>query len=283
MKFNKNLRITFHTQSGVKMTLKVFGLNKFALMVFGLLLDFELRGAIVGFIIGCFMDTEYVFPEKKEKRDFRVSFMMLGAFVMQTPGVGSKLSSNVVRSALVNTFGETYTQRRLSFFYELLRQRIQVEAICGQIQQYASVGEKNTLLRFLFELGEQPGVNKENLHHSINYLAARIGVPFETVQQVYNTVKGKMRDQQYSEEQTYEEQAHRPEQEFNSLSSSFTTLGLASTANEKEVKRAYYRLAKKFHPDSNPQASADEKKLLESKLRLVIEAYERICEVKNWK
>lgn len=286
MKINKNLRLLLYEDQQMKVVFRVFGLNKLGLAIFGGLFDLEWRGVIVGFVIGCFMDMEYTDKSKQQrgnkKHDFRVSFLMLGAFVMQTPGVGSRISGTALRNALVNTFGETYTQRRMSFFYELLRQRIQVEVICEQLKQHATVGEKNTLLRFLFELGSQPGVNTDNLHHSINYLAARMEIPFETVQQIYRMVNSGQQ-QQYSYKESHREAPRRPEQQPPSLNALFATLKLSPNATEKEVKRAYYKLAKQFHPDSNPHASPQEKKQLEAQLRVVIEAYEQICESKGWK
>ena len=32
----------------------------------------------------------------------------------------------------------------------------------------------------------------------------------------------------------------------------YSTLGVAKTAAEKEIKQAYRKLARKFHPDVNP-------------------------------
>src|SRR5438105_2249616 len=49
----------------------------------------------------------------------------------------------------------------------------------------------------------------------------------------------------------------------------YSTLGVAKTATEKEVKQAYRKLARKFHPDVNPgDASA------EGKFKEINEAYE---------
>jgi hypothetical protein len=50
----------------------------------------------------------------------------------------------------------------------------------------------------------------------------------------------------------------------------YATLGLTSTATPAEVKRAYYKLALKYHPDRNP-TGADE-------FRKVNEAYTRLAE-----
>src|SRR5438093_3478739 len=49
----------------------------------------------------------------------------------------------------------------------------------------------------------------------------------------------------------------------------YSTLGVAKTANAKEVKQAFRKLARKHHPDVNPGD-----KTAESKFKEISEAYE---------
>src|SRR5881296_3210643 len=49
----------------------------------------------------------------------------------------------------------------------------------------------------------------------------------------------------------------------------YSTLGVAKTATEKEIKQAYRKLARKHHPDVNPGDKA-----AESKFKEINEAYE---------
>eukprot|EP00667_Euglena_gracilis_P007607 EG_transcript_7684 len=50
----------------------------------------------------------------------------------------------------------------------------------------------------------------------------------------------------------------------------YSTLGISKTATEDEIKKAYRKLAMKYHPDKNP----DDKDAAEKKFKLVSEAYE---------
>src|SRR5688500_20195762 len=51
----------------------------------------------------------------------------------------------------------------------------------------------------------------------------------------------------------------------------YATLGIPKTANAKEVKQAFRKMARKFHPDVNPGD-----KSAESKVKEINEAYEVI-------
>ncbi len=43
----------------------------------------------------------------------------------------------------------------------------------------------------------------------------------------------------------------------------YKTLGIAKTASDKDIKKAYRKLARKFHPDLNPNDKEAEKKFKE--------------------
>ena len=56
----------------------------------------------------------------------------------------------------------------------------------------------------------------------------------------------------------------------------FSVLGVSSSATEDEIKAAYRKLAKKYHPDLNPGD-----KSAEEKMREVNEAYTRALQIKK--
>ena len=58
----------------------------------------------------------------------------------------------------------------------------------------------------------------------------------------------------------------------------YEILGVSKTATDDELKKAYRKMAKKYHPDANP----DNKKEAEAKFKEVTEAYEVLldCEIR---
>jgi 4-hydroxy-L-threonine phosphate dehydrogenase PdxA len=54
----------------------------------------------------------------------------------------------------------------------------------------------------------------------------------------------------------------------------YAILGVDRTASEEEIKKAYRRLARQFHPDTHP--GEPEKKVAEEKFKEIHEAYEAI-------
>ena len=56
-----------------------------------------------------------------------------------------------------------------------------------------------------------------------------------------------------------------------STSESYAALNLPSGASLEEIKKAYHKLALKFHPDKNKARSAEEK------FKQINEAYEYLC------
>ena len=52
----------------------------------------------------------------------------------------------------------------------------------------------------------------------------------------------------------------------------YNILGIDENASENQIKKAYHKLAMKWHPDKNP----DNKEYAEKKFKKISEAYEKI-------
>ena len=68
-----------------------------------------------------------------------------------------------------------------------------------------------------------------------------------------------------------------------SADADFKILDVSNSASEDEVKKAYRKLAMRFHPDRLQGLSEGEKKSAETKFLRVQKAYENIKKKKGWK
>lgn len=59
----------------------------------------------------------------------------------------------------------------------------------------------------------------------------------------------------------------------NTQRAAWRVLGVTPGASEEEIKHAYRSLARRLHPDANPQASDDERRALSQRFAQVTEAY----------
>ena len=62
----------------------------------------------------------------------------------------------------------------------------------------------------------------------------------------------------------------------------FKVLEVTNTATEPEVKRAYRKMAMKFHPDRLVDAGAEAQAAAKESFLNVQKAYEHICKQKGW-
>ena len=62
------------------------------------------------------------------------------------------------------------------------------------------------------------------------------------------------------------------------MKSPYEILGVSPGASDDEIKSAYRRLAKKYHPDANPGSE-----YAAEKMREINSAYDKICEMRSGK
>jgi DnaJ-domain-containing protein 1 len=256
-----NLKILLLRTTDGKIIFRPFGYHKFLLAGFGLLLD-GVRGLVIGFLIGCFFDTTFVKKfSPPQQLDMRLNFLMLAAFIIQITGLNAQIPLETLKTRLKTQFGYEYLEKRITFFVELLRQRIQVEAICDQIKDKATLNDKVSLIKFLYEISSHPSLNFEKLNQTIFYLASRIELDSSVVKQL---------SAHYKPKSIYEPNY-------------FKVFNLSENFSYAELRKSYYHLAKKYHPDSQPNISTQQQKIMQDKFRQLRDTYEKVKILKGWK
>lgn len=215
-------------------------------------------GAIIGFAIGSMFDSPSGVKSAESRaataqNDFKVSLLVLIACVMKADGRIQKSELAVVKRFLVANFGEEGALEALQILKNMLEQDIDVDQVATQINQFMNYSAKLQLIHLLFDIALSDGAVHPDEQAVIERIAAifRIsGADFESLKAPYF----KNTDPTWA----------------------YKALEIEPTASEDEIKKAYRRMAMKFHPDKVNNLGEEMKKSATEKFRTINEAYETI-------
>ncbi len=221
-------------------------------------------GALIGFAVGSLFDTEVVATagssgrgfyteQKTNEGDFKMSLLVLIACIMKADGSPKKSELNVVKQFLVANFGEQGALEALAILKGLLKQDINATEVAMQINLYMNYSSKLQLLRLLFEIANADG---EIAAPELSLLE-RIANIFRISSLDFDSIKApffKNQDRNWA----------------------YKVLEIEPTASNDEIKKAYRRMAMKYHPDKVNSLGEDVKKSATEKFRSVNQAYESL-------
>lgn len=233
-------------------------------------------GAIVGFMIGSYVDYTYGTEEttsynqgsfnsyggyqtnQVHPSDFKNSLLILIAAVMKADGVAMKSELDLVKSMLLRTYGEHESRNMLLQLREYLKKEHNLNEVCRNLRNRMSYSPRLELVHILFRISRADGVISDAEISLIQQVATQLGVSHTD----YLSLKAMF---------------------VESADADFKILDVSNSASEDEVKKAYRKLAMRFHPDRLQGLSEGEKKSAETKFLRVQKAYENIKKKKGWK
>ncbi|MEA4982283.1 MAG: TerB family tellurite resistance protein [Paludibacter sp.] len=222
-------------------------------------------GAIVGFALGSLfgsaekVQTGQSYSRRTTEADFKASLLVMMACVMKADGNVQKKELDVVKRFLVANFGEEGALDALQMLKKLLDQPINEVEVASQINLYMNYSAKLQLIRLLFDIAYADGdVNVPELN-----VIQRISNTFNISSADFQSLKApyvKNIDQNWA----------------------YKTLEIEPTASVEDIKKAYRRMAMKYHPDKVANLGDDIKKSATEKFRSVNEAYEQLKKQKGF-
>ena len=222
-------------------------------------------GALVGVLIGSLFDynikkyDEEQAPNAKRsyKRatqgDIQVSIIVLIACVIKADGRVLKSEINYIKPFLLRNFGEEGAKQALLLLKELLNKDIDSVAIAQQIGQNTNYSTRLELLRVLIEVANADGNIDPIELQVIERIAKAMSIQnadFQSILALYQRQKD--------------------------INWAYTALEISPSSSNDEVKKAYRRMAMKYHPDKVANAGEDIRQQATEKFRGINEAYEHI-------
>ena len=209
-------------------------------------------GGIIGYYVG-----KNVFASKVDnKTAFEISLLILSSVVIKADGKVLKSELEYVKKFFTNTFGTTKSNEYFRMFNNLNKQDYssKLRQVCLQLNSHINHSSRLEIIHFLFGVSAADNEIDPNEVEQIKRIATYMNInsyDFESIQSMFLS-KGSNSEQWY------------------------TILGISKDATDTEVKKAYRKMAVKYHPDKLIGVSDDIKKLAEEKFLVVKESYEQI-------
>lgn len=214
-------------------------------------------GGILGYVLGSLFDSATLEPAEQGKTaasgsgDFSVSLLVLCAAVMRADGKIVKGELDYIKEFFKQHYGVEQTRQFMLMLRELLQQDFSVRQVCLQIRQHMDHPSRLQLLHLLYGIANADGHIDALELKEIENIAAYLGI---------------------NEADTHSLRAMY----YKDVKSAYEVLEIAEDATDEEVKKAYKRLAIKYHPDKVSHLGEEVQKAAKEKFQQLQEAYERI-------
>jgi len=213
-------------------------------------------GGLIGYALGSLVEK----ANKSEQRtasnettqgDFAITFVVLTASVMKADGKVLKSELEFVKTYFVKFFGVDQATEMLHILKDILKKDIHVNEITAQIQQHMNYASRLQVLHFLYGIALADGnVSIEEIN-LIKEISRGIGINQADCESIKNM---------YVKE----------------TDSACKILEISPEASNEEVKKAYKKMAIKYHPDKVSYLGEEARKAAEDKFKKLSEAYEKI-------
>ncbi len=221
-------------------------------------------GAIIGFVIGSVVDGSGESIRKYEGKQSRqttaggyvMSLLVLIAAVMKADGKVMRSELDYVKAFLRQNFGEDAATEAVRMLRDLLNQTIPVGDVCRQIQRNMNYSARLQMLHFLSGIANADKAVSPDELKLIEFISKEMGITESDLK----SIKAMF---------------------IQDTGFAYKILEVEPTASDEEIKKAYRRMAMKYHPDKLANMGEDFQKAGQEKFRMVNEAYQAIKKERN--
>lgn len=213
-------------------------------------------GGLFGFVVGSFFDNATVQPTSIDNNvttpgAFGMSLLVLIAAVMKADGKVVKSELDYVKQFFVRQFGRENAKEALVMLRDLLKQDIPVGDVCSQISRNMDYASRLQLMHLLFGVAGADGSFHSSEIKIIEMISTNLGISTSDYCSIRNMF-------------------------IPETDSAYKILEIEPSATNEELKKAYRKIALKYHPDKVSHLGEDFRKTADEKFKKVNEAYEKI-------
>ena len=186
-----------------------------------------------------------------QRNSFLMSLLVLSASVIKADGKTTSQELSTLRSFFASNFGAQAGNEAEEIVRELLTKDYNLYEVCCQIRSCMDYSQRLQLYHYLVALGASDGLHQGEID-VLEAIATYIGLSKAEVDSILAQF--------------------RPSNDSN-----YRILEIEPNATDEEVKKAYRKMAIKYHPDKVSTLGEDVQKAAEEKFKAISQAYEAIC------
>jgi len=222
-------------------------------------------GGLLGFFLGSVVDSSTVTWEQTGNRgtiyrttpgDFGMSLIVLIAAVMKADGKVLKSELDYVKQFFISQFGADTAREALQMLKDLLQKEIPLRDVCMQIRSNMDYPSRLQLIHILYNISAADNRFEPAETKVIRSIADMLGIS----QTDYDSIRNMF---------------------IPATDAAYRILEVERTATDEELKKAYRKMALKYHPDKVSHLGDDFRKTAEEKFKAVNEAWEKIKKERN--
>ena len=196
------------------------------------------------------------YRSKTKHGDFVISVLVLLAKVMKADGRLLKSELDYVKNFLKQQFGINQTKELMMVFKDILDQEYPLRDVCRQIQRSMDHPSRLELIHILYGLSASDGEVHEKEIQIIQTIANYLNInknDYESIKAIFAKDSG----------------------------APYRILEVSKSASNDQIKKAYRKMANKYHPDKVSHLGKEMQELAEEKFKAVNDAYQHLKKDRN--
>ncbi len=212
-------------------------------------------GAVLGVIFSKMIKTESetirTSDHRQDQNGFIAALLVLFAAVMKADGKILRSELDFVKLNLRQTLGEERAAQAVLALRDIIKQDIPIHDVALQIRVNLDYSSRLELLHMLFNLGLADGNLSDDEVKVILQIAYAMGISSADITSIQNMF-------------------------VDSSDAAYKVLEIEPSATNDEIKKAYRKMAMRYHPDKVLHLGPEFQKTANEKFQKVNEAYEKL-------
>ena len=210
------------------------------------------------------------------QQDINIALMVLIAAVMKVDGQVKRSELDYVKRFLLKNYGEDRGKEMLKVLHHMVEQNIAIDQVCMQIKVNTDYNTRYHMLDFLFGIGGADGEFHQSELNMLHLIGRYLGISQSDYTSIYERHVGRSYSGSYSNSSDYSHSRRSSSSSYDK--DPYRVLGIDNSATDDEVKKAYRKMAMKYHPDRVSGMSEEMQRNAAEQMKEINQAYEIIKE-----